>query len=136
MNKPIKLGMVGLGRAGFGMHLKEMEGKENLFTITAVCDVEADRCEDMKEKFGCKTYTNIEDLVEDPGVEVVDIATRSYDHFRHAKTALEAGKIVFLEKPITETYEEAKVLMELNERLGGNKLYVRITGVLRQSLCR
>ncbi len=125
MKKPIKLGIVGLGRAGYSMHLKEMEGKEDLFTITAVCDVEPDRCENMKEKFGSKTYINIEDLVEDPEVEIVDIATRSCDHFRHAKTALEAGKIVFLEKPITETYEEAKVLMELNERLGGNKLFIR-----------
>ncbi len=125
MSKPIKLGMVGLGRAGYGMHLKEMEGKEDLYSITAVCDVEPDRCEAMKEKYGCKTYINVEDLVEDPDVEVVDIATRSCDHFRHAKTALEAGKIVFLEKPITETYEEAKALMALNESLGGNKLYIR-----------
>lgn len=125
MTKPIKLGIVGLGRAGYSMHLKEIESSEAPVEIVAVCDVEADRCESMKEKYGCKTYVNVEDLVEDPDVEVVDIATRSCDHFRHAKTALEAGKIVFLEKPITETYEEAKVLMALNERLGGNKLYVR-----------
>lgn len=125
MTKPIKLGIVGLGRAGYTMHLREMESSGAPIEIVAVCDVEPDRCENMKEKFGCKTYINVEDLVEDPDVEVVDIATRSCDHFRHAKTALEAGKIVFLEKPITQTYAEAKTLMELNEKLGGNKLYIR-----------
>ena len=84
-----------------------------------------DRCLDMKEKYGCKTYINIEDLVEDPDVDVVDIATRSCDHFKHAKTALEAGKIVLLEKPMCMTYEEAKLLMELGEKSGERKLFIR-----------
>ena len=125
MTKPIKMGIVGLGRAGYTMHLREIESSGAPIEIAAVCDVEPDRCENMKEKYGCKTYINVENLVEDSDVEVVDIATRSCDHFKHAKTALEAGKIVFLEKPITETYKEAVSLMKLNERLGGNKLYVR-----------
>lgn len=125
MSKPLKLGIVGLGRAGYTMHLREIESSGAPIEIVAVCDVEEDRCEKMKEKFRCKTYVNVEDLVEDSEVEVVDIATRSCDHFKHAKTALEAGKIVFLEKPITQTYAEAKILMELNEKLGGNKLFVR-----------
>ena len=121
----IRLGIVGLGRAGYGMHLKELEGKENMFEISAVCDIEADRCLEMKEKYGCKTYVNIEDLVEDPDVDVVDIATRSCDHFKHTKTALEAGKIVLLEKPMCMTYEEAKILMELGEKSGERKLFIR-----------
>lgn len=125
MNNPIKLGIVGLGRAGHSMHLPEIESSKAPFEVVAVCDVEPDRCKNMKEKYGCNTYINIEDLVEDPDVEVVDIATRSCDHFKHAKTALEAGKIVFLEKPIAQTYAEAKKLMDLNEKLGGNRLFVR-----------
>ncbi len=125
MTKPIKLGMVGLGRAGYGMHLKEMKGKEDLFEIVAVCDVLQKRCDTMKEQFGCKTYSCIEDLVEDPDVEVVDIATRSCDHYRHAKTALDAGKIVFLEKPMTETVEEAEKLVKLAESYGKDRLFIR-----------
>lgn len=125
MTKPIKLGLVGLGRAGYTMHLREIKSSEAPFEIAAVCDIEKDRRDNMKEKYGCKTYETIEELVEDPDVEVVDIATRSCDHFCHAKTALEAGKIVFLEKPITRTYKEAKMLMDLNEKLGGDKLYIR-----------
>ncbi len=125
MTKPIKLGIVGLGRAGYGMHLKEMKGKEDLFEIVAACDLIGERCEKMQAEFGCKTYTSLEDLLDDPEVEVVDIATRSCDHYRHAKTALEAGKIVFLEKPITETEEEAEKLVTLAESLGKNRLFIR-----------
>jgi predicted dehydrogenase len=125
MNKPIKLGMVGLGRAGKTMHLEELEGKENLFEIYAVCDLKKERSEEFKEKFGCKIYDSIEELVEDPEIEVVDIATRSCDHYKHAKTALDAGKTVFLEKPMSESYEEARKLMELGEKYGERRLFIR-----------
>ena len=121
----IRLGIVGLGLAGYGMHLKELEGKENMFEISAVCDIEADRCLEMKEKYGCKTYVNIEDLVEDPDVDVVDIATRSCDHYKHAKTALDAGKLVMLEKPMCTSYKEAKFLMDLADKDGKRRLFVR-----------
>jgi predicted dehydrogenase len=46
----------------------------------------------MREQYGCRTYDRIEDMVLDEGVELIDIATRSVDHLRHAKMALEAGK--------------------------------------------
>ncbi len=126
MKKQIKLGAIGLGRAGYGMHLKELEGKEDMFTYTAVCDIDPERLGWMTEKYPeCKTYTEPEDLVEDPDVEVVIVSTRSCDHFKHAKTALEAGKIVFLEKPMSVTYAEAKLLMELGEKTGERKLFIR-----------
>jgi len=125
MIKPIKLGMIGLGRAGCGMHLKEMNDKKGLFEICAVCDVEDDRMEKMKNEYGCKTYKRVEDIVEDPDIEVIDIATRSCDHFVHAMTALQAGKTVLLEKPITMTYDEAKKLFAYADSIGKNKLMVR-----------
>ena len=54
MNKPIKLGIIGVGRAGYRMHLKEMEGK-GLFEIYAVCDLEDDRLE-MMNRLDCKNF--------------------------------------------------------------------------------
>ena len=122
--RPIRLGIVGLGRAGWGMHCKELEGREEKFAIVAAFDVIEERRTRMAERYGCKTYERIEDLVADPDVEMVDIATRSVDHFRHAKAALEAGKDVFLEKPMTATYEEADALRALAAELNGH-LYIR-----------
>ncbi len=49
-------------------------------------------------------------MIADPKVELVDIATRSADHCQHAIMALEAGKYVFLEKPICVSYDEAQRL--------------------------
>ena len=124
MKNPIKLGMIGLGRAGYGMHLPEMKGKD-LFTVTAVCDIDADRCAKMAEEYGSKTYSSVEDIVEDPEIEVIDIATRSCDHFIHAMTALQAGKTVLLEKPITMTHAQAQKLFAFAETCGKNKLMIR-----------
>ena len=124
MIKPIKLGLVGVGRAGNRMHLNELSGK-GIFEIAAVCDLEEDRRRDVAEKYGAKPYQRIEDIVEDEEVEIIDIATRSNDHFVHAMTALQAGKTVLLEKPITMDYKQAKELFAYAETCGKNKLFIR-----------
>lgn len=124
MKNPIKLGMVGIGRAGYGMHLAEM-GDKGLYDIVAVCDLEADRTAEMHEKYGSKQYSRVEDIVEDPDVELIDIATRSNDHFIHAMTALQAGKAVLLEKPISLTYDQAVELFTFAEKCGKDKLFIR-----------
>lgn len=124
MAEPIKIGIAGLGRAGWGMHCRELQGREDLFTIVAACDLIASRRERMEERYGCRVYERIEDMIADPEVELVDIATRSHEHHRHALMALEAGKDVFLEKPMCTTYQEATELKAASERLAGT-LYVR-----------
>ncbi|MCD6520186.1 MAG: Gfo/Idh/MocA family oxidoreductase [Anaerolineae bacterium] len=122
--EPIKLGIVGLGRAGWDMHCRELESRKDKFQIVAVYDLLPERCQRAVERYGCKAYSSIEELVADPQVEIVDIATRSIDHFQHAKMALEAGKSVFLEKPMCVTYRQAKALVELANQAPG-ELYVR-----------
>lgn len=122
--KPIALGIVGIGRAGWGMHCPELEGKEDRFRIAAACDILEKRRDQMAQKYGCKTYREIGELIADPEVEMVDIATRSCDHFLHASLALNVGKDVFLEKPMCLTYAEAARLLELSSTSVGN-LYVR-----------
>lgn len=121
---PIKVGLVGIGRAGGGMHCGELESRQDMFKIVAACDVIEERREQTAERFGGKAYEKIEDLIADPDVELVDIATRSVDHFRHGKMALEAGKNVFMEKPMCCTYEEAAGLRDISKKSKGN-IYVR-----------
>ena len=123
--KKLNLGIIGLGRAGYSMHLKELKGKEDMFKVYAVCDVEPDRLQKMNEEYGSKMYSRVEDIVADPDIDIIVVATRSCDHFKHAMTALNAGKTVFLEKPITMNYAEAKKLFDYAESLGGNNLYIR-----------
>ncbi len=120
----IKVGLVGIGRAGWGMHRPELAKVERLFSIVAACDLKADRCKRMADAVGCRTYRSITDLIADPEVELVDIASRSPEHVAHAVEALRGGKIVLLEKPITLSYEEAKTLKKAVARYKG-QLYFR-----------
>ena len=125
MNKPIKVGVVGLGRIGMSVHRECFLARPEKFTVVAACDLIQDRRDRYQKDFGCRTYENIEDLIADPEVEVVDIATRSCDHYKHAKMALLAGKSVLVEKPFCETYAQARELVALGSQPAGPKVYVR-----------
>ena len=89
---PIRLGILGLGRAGWGMHCKELEGKERRFQIVAGCDTLKEKRDRFAARYNCPVYRQAEDLVADPNVEMVSVATRSVDHLKHATMALAAGK--------------------------------------------
>ena len=120
----IKTAIVGIGRAGWNMHCDELDKRADKFTITAACDIEPERRQRMAARYGCRTYADIADLIKDGEVELVSIATRSPDHVAHAILALEAGKHVFLEKPIALDYAGALRLRDAATAARG-QLYFR-----------
>ena len=123
--KKIKVGIIGIGRAGWGMHANELEKFPELFSVVAALDVEASRTEKMKERFkGCKAYTDFKKFLADKNIELVAVANRSPEHTSYAIKALEAGKYVFIEKPIALTYDDAKKLAAASKKFPG-KLYCR-----------
>ena len=122
--EPIRLGVLGLGRAGYGMIAREVQGRERLFRAVAGCDLVPEKRKRFADAYGCATYERMEDLLADASVELVVVATRSSDHADHAARALKAGKAVLLEKPMSVTYAEAKRLVALAKRLKG-RLFIR-----------
>ncbi len=125
MEEPIRIGLVGLGRAGGGMHRNELRKRQDKFRFYAVCDLIEERTQPFVEEFGSKPCTDYEEMLKDPEIELVSIATRSCDHFRHAKMALLAGKNVMLEKPFCMHVDEAKELIALGSQPAGPHLYIR-----------
>lgn len=123
--KKMRLGILGLGRAGRGNHLGEIaSGAADVIEIAAVCDILPERADEVAAQYGCKAYYDIGDLLRDENVDVVDIATRSCDHAAHAMLALQADKDVILEKPMSTCIEDARAVYEYAEKLG-RKLYIR-----------
>lgn len=125
MSETIKIGVVGLGRIGMTVHLDCLRARPDKYTVVAACDLIEERRDKYQQIFGCRTYGKIEDLIMDPEVEVVDIATRSCDHYDHAKMAMLAGKSVLVEKPFCRKYAEAIELIKLGEQPAGPHVYVR-----------
>lgn len=122
---PIRIGIAGLGRAGLEMHCPELDLYPELFKIVAVCDPIKERRDLIVGRYPeCRTYRRYEDLLADPDVELVDIATRLDDHATHAMQALKTNKWVVVERPFCRDYDEAMVLRAAAIK-AGNRLLVR-----------
>ena len=123
--EPIRVGIVGLGRAGWGMHCPELDKYPELFKITAVCDPLKERRDLVTARYPkCRAYRLYDDLLADTDIELFDIATRSEDHVEHTLKALKTKRWVNLEKPISIDYETALVLRAASIK-AGNKLFIR-----------
>ena len=120
----IGIGLVGVGRAGWGMHRAELKGRESKFRIVAACDPVKARRDMIAEDLDCAVFRDMETMLKSPGVEVVDIASPSPLHVPQALTALKAGKVVFLEKPIALSLTEALALKRAVKK-DPNRLFVR-----------
>ncbi|MDQ6699330.1 MAG: Gfo/Idh/MocA family oxidoreductase [Acidobacteriota bacterium] len=108
-NDRINLGMVGQGGRGayLSRQFSAYGDKTNACKIVAVCDVYEKRKRASAEKYKADGYLDYREVINRPDVDAVVIATP--DHW-HAKVALEAmdnGKDVYVEKPMTHTIEEA-----------------------------
>ena len=122
--RKIKIGIRGLGRAGWGMTMPEFRALSDKYEVVAACDLIEDRCKTIKDEIDCRTYNNIDDFLRDPEMELVYVATRSSDHLEHGLKALRAGKAVVMEKPVTCSYNDAVKLFEAANALGKNKFFV------------
>jgi predicted dehydrogenase len=87
--------------------------------LVSVCDVRLDRLAGVRARYpALETTTSLDDVMNDARIEVVAIATPVSSHFEIARRALEAGKHVFIEKPMTTTTDEALRLLDLADRRG------------------
>ena len=122
---PIKVGIWGLGRAGYSMHCKELDAYPEEFKVVAGCDLEQERLDRLTQRYPeCHVYLDGNAFLADPEVELVAVAVRSPQHVDYALRALEAGKIVFLEKPIALCMEGLAKLEAAVKKYPG-KLYFR-----------
>lgn len=124
MTKKIKVGIWGIGRAGWGMHTNEIGFYADQFEIVAACDIAVDRVDMMIDRFKCKGYTDGNAFLADPQVELISVAVRSPEHTAYALRALATGKFVFLEKPIALCHADALKLKKAAETYPG-KLFCR-----------
>lgn len=115
MNTPIRIGIAGFGMSAKIMHIPFLLCNSR-YQITAILERRSQ--EAAKLVPGVGIVTSIEDLVSRTDVDVVVVATPNDTHFSYAEKALLAGKHVIIEKPFTDTINEARVLIELSRRLG------------------
>ena len=112
------IGVGGIGRTSYHFTSDER------CRLVAICDVDKDHLASAlelgKQKFGqtLKTYHFYRDLINDPNVDIVHIATPPHWHGIMAVEAARAGKDIWCEKPMTRTIGEGKRVMEAVKQNG------------------
>lgn len=109
----LKIGLIGVGHLG-KIHLKCIRLAKAHYDLIGIFDADADLARRVAEEFHVKAYDSPEALIAD--AEVIDVVTPTPTHHQVVKMALEGGCHVFVEKPLTETLEEAKELIELSRK--------------------
>ncbi|KAJ7937184.1 hypothetical protein B0H13DRAFT_1944650 [Mycena leptocephala] len=118
---PIKTCVLGVGLAGLTFHIPFILALPEYFTLVSVLERNPQsEGGKLRERFGvsAKIHNNLDQVLADPEIELVIIGTPSPTHYSYAKAALEAGKHVLVDKPVTSTSAEARELGELAKAKG------------------
>jgi polar amino acid transport system substrate-binding protein len=116
------IGFIGAGNFAQGFLLPTL--KENA-RLVAVANQSGASADDAMSKFGFeRSSTKSEDVINDPAINTVFIATRHGDHARLAAEALRAGKNVFVEKPMAVSYEQLQEVTAAYSQANGAKFMV------------
>ncbi|NUY82285.1 Gfo/Idh/MocA family oxidoreductase [Flavobacterium sp. MAH-1] len=105
----LKVGVLGAGHLG-KIHLRLLQQSEK-YELVGFYDENADYAEKIAAEFGYKRFTTIATLIH--AVDVIDIVTPTLSHYKCARVAIKSGKHVFIEKPISNTIEEAEEIIAL-----------------------
>lgn len=112
----LNIGIIGLGGAAKHLHVREIH-KSGKFQICAAADPYASEA-DAKSCDIPTLYTDYRDLLRDPSIDAVLVATPHILHEEHCIAAFEAGKHVIIEKPIARNLQEAKRIMTAAKHAG------------------
>lgn len=119
----LNIGIVGLGRIA-DVHFPGYINN-NKARIYAVCDTNKELLEKRKLSWkAVKSYTNYEEMLSDPEIDAVEILTPQYLHERMTIEAIQAGKHVALQKPMTVDLQSADRILAVAEK---SKLIFRVT---------
>lgn len=114
---PIRAAVVGLGRAGWNIHVRTMQERED-FDVVAVADPAPDRQQQAVEETGAQPFDDLDSLLKSCDAELIVVATASVDHASHSIAALEAGRHVLTEKPMATALEDADCMLTAAENAG------------------
>jgi predicted dehydrogenase len=106
----LKIGVLGAGHLG-KIHIRLILELKEEFELVGFYDPSDKIADEVIEKFNIRRFENVQELLDH--VDCVDIVTPTLAHFDMASQALRKSKHVFIEKPVTETVEEARALMGL-----------------------
>ena len=136
-----RMGIIGIG--GWGKNLLRNFSELEEAEVAYAADLVEDRLESARSKYPDTRMTkDYREILADESIRAVVVATPGSSHYRLAREALEAGKDVYIEKPMTLTSAESRMLLETAEQrdrivmVGHLLLYHPAVVKLREQLSR
>lgn len=123
--------IVGYGAIG-PVHAGALEHVENA-RLYAVCDIDPEKRRRCAEKYAVIEYADFDEMLKDENIHSVHICTPHYLHFPMIKKALNAGKDVVVEKPVTMTKDE---FVQLQTLKGSEKVCVVLQNRLNPCIAK
>ena len=114
----IGIGIAGLGRSGWGIHARLLDGLRDHYRVVAVSDPLAARRAEAVERFDCAVHEEFPALLDEADVEVVVVAAPSHLHAEYSIASLRAGKHVICEKPMATDVAAATEMTAVAEGTG------------------
>lgn len=111
MSDKLKIGVLGAGHLG-KVHIRCIKMLPEQYELVGFFDPNPQSSEAVAAEFELKSFDDVDSLIQE--CDVVDVVTPTLNHFDCASSAIKAHRHVFIEKPITNTLEEAKSLMQLS----------------------
>lgn len=116
--KKVRVGLIGLGSISYSHEAGYSEQGKNC-QIIALCDINEEEVNNRIGIYeGAKGYTSYHELLDNPDVDMVDITVPHVMHYEIARAALEKGKHVLVEKPITVRSDQGEELIALAKHTG------------------
>ena len=113
LNSKLNIAVIGAGKGGKGESDTNCCNTEN---IVALCDVDSARCAEPLTRYpNAKFYQDFRKMFDEMGksIDAVDVATPDHFHAIAASAAMQLGKHVYCQKPLTQTVYEARYLRDL-----------------------
>ena len=121
--RPLRIGIAGLGRAGLLDHLPALRQLPGLYTVAAVCDLMKERRDVVEREFpNVRTYRRTEDMLDDPDIDVIDIALPTLEHAQTAIAALNRNLWTVVETPLATSHDAATMLRATSLKTRGKLL--------------
>jgi predicted dehydrogenase len=117
MLRPVDVAVVGAGY--WGRNLVRNAQQSPMTRLAAVCDSDLGRARELAIQFsGVEAVDDVRQLLDDPLVEAIVVATPPATHLEVAMAAIEAGKHVLVEKPLASSYADGRALVEAAQDQG------------------
>ena len=113
----LRVGVIGTGAIG-RTHIERLTNQVTGAKVVAVSDINQTVAEKVAETYGAKFYASGEEVIKDPDVQAVVVTSWDPTHERYVLAAIQEGKYVFCEKPLAETAESCRRIVDAEMAAG------------------